>query len=58
MKLHSEVLLEIVDLVRQALVDSTDVSDLLRKIDLVEKDNQLVLSKNYLLENGRNSANL
>lgn len=53
MRLGSDVLLEIVDIVRRGLVEGMDISDLLRELDLdetVDQDTgpQLTLSTDYL----------
>ncbi|MHB8407897.1 MAG: hypothetical protein ACYDHY_07425 [Acidiferrobacterales bacterium] len=60
MRLAKEVLIEIVDLVRQGLVTNTDISEKLRQLDLEVKadaENQglpsLALTEEYLIKNPR-----
>lgn len=55
MKLGSDVLLEIVNIVQRGLIEDLDVSDLLRKIDVEESEDRtaVVLTANYKVETGR-----
>ena len=53
MRLGPDVLVEIVSIVQHGLLGQVDVSDALRKVDLVDRDGVLGLSSDYLLEQGR-----
>ncbi len=48
MKLSPEALLEIVDIFRDGLLRGVDVSERLRTLDLVQKDEMLALSDQYV----------
>lgn len=55
MKLSEEVLVEIIDIVRQGIVEGKDVSDLLRELDLEPglDTNKLNLTFDYKSKKGR-----
>lgn len=53
MKLANDVLIEIVDIVRDGLVNGKDVSEALRQLDLVGTENALTLSSEYKKSKGR-----
>lgn len=62
MKLGEDVLLEIIDIVRQGLIEGKDVSEMLRDIDLecpsadlhgVVADDKIFLSESYKKSKGR-----
>jgi hypothetical protein len=48
MKFSDDVLLEIVDIVRRGIATGTDVSQMLRDLDLEESDGRLVMTAGYL----------
>lgn len=55
MKLSEEVLVEIIDIVRQGIAEGKDISELLRAMDLVVTfgENKIGLSLEYLRTKGR-----
>jgi len=53
MKLDSRTLLEIVSIVQSGLMRMEDISDKLRSLDLVERDGELTLSDEYLIESSK-----
>lgn len=55
MKLSVEVLAEIIDTVREGIVNGVDISDRLRKLDLVvdSSTQQLTLSSDWVNSNKR-----
>ena len=55
MKLSKEALVEIVDIVRQGIIELTDVSEKLRQLDLVVdgESNTLKLTQEYYASKGR-----
>lgn len=47
MKLHGEVLLEIISMFQKGILEETDISELMRELDLEQKDGLLVLTEEY-----------
>ena len=59
MKLSSDAMLEIVDIMRRGLAEKRDVSENLRELDLEKSDDDLLrLSDTYLADKGRPLASL
>lgn len=53
MKLGKTVLVEIVDVVQRGILEMRDVSELLRELEVVERDGEVELSDEYLIARGR-----
>lgn len=53
MKLSKEVLIEIVSIVQDGILEGRDISDGLRDLDLIQKEDQLNLSEEYVAQHPR-----